>query len=1149
MKPTFYQGKALPFSSLDPDAFEKFVSACLVVLAPSHGFGFKSITGQPRDRGFDATGRRTNDNALVCIQCKRNSSEPFALSDLSTELAKVAMTSHSESSVVKEHWFICSGSVASVVHSALRSNNRRSLVDGAKEAAKKLKKGTSTQDGVTEAYVLGLDQIRVWSGDDLDREIGAKSSELAVTVDKYFQVHHVLREHPRPDFDETEYLARLESVSGSPAMLFVVPANPAHQVRDKSASEPPALASKDEQGTTNPKGAVGALLETQLGVVVMVSGDGGAGKTTLLKTVAWNMARARRGDATKPLPIVVELSGYTGDLQKLIHQSLAINFGVYSSVPGTFMLLLDGLNEVAPAHVNALNHELDRLDWNRCGVIATTRSDGLRKPVVLTRLTRSLQILSPNKDAIRVIVHGVFLPGQQVNAFISALSPYTLSTRLFVLPYGILMAAVAFRETGAIPNTPVELISSYAKMRWARSEEISDQTNQTYESCLQLARLVAFKMMVTKGVRQISEGDVLAVLGEALHVSIHGTEAAKAMQALIDGELLRRRSDGMLAAPHDVIVAWLVAESLSTTWNSHTGSLATKVADDAWVFAAPKISVEDQIGYLDAVEAADVVLAAKCALNMRAEAKSHLEQLAKVQLSRGGLRQRRGAMALGIIGTEAAIAILEANQQIKNLEYDVTDALMMAGHAPTLEKYLDSAESFPMSRGQSWLRLRGAHTLPVARKRIDSMAHGDEVAVSVETIAEYGDVTDVPRLVKVLDAHPGLSLWIPAVQALAAFDPEDAHRRSATRWEEASDETRASLWPYIEPTTDKATEWAFRILSAERLVLEVAEDDSQVRGSAVELVKRSTLTTEMRDRFCEAFATRTEANARGLWRVMIANPNKVVDNIALRIDPSQNEFGWACVYARSSDWGDETHMAFSNRANKLSPPTLMSWSGSCFIDYLISRSELHQAAQLLIGAVGQLKVEHIHSGWTPIYKAAAVVEHLPKEVIEDLLLKYVSFRASLGDGNQAARLIARLSSSELEGLLDRAKNFRSRAILLSAMVEVTPTKAIRDVFLSVMAEAMTEPHPAALDALQRPIRAWWADDVLSSVVDVLIDIDTNDELNATQRFGALANTVCNLITHEQFERLVQPRISDNLSPFLTEIFKFWLDVTQLRPNS
>jgi hypothetical protein len=40
--------------------------------------------------------------------------------------------------------------------------------------------------------------------------------------------------------------------------------------------------------------------------------------------------------------------------------------------------------------------------------------------------------------------------------------------------------------------------------------------------------------------------------------------------------------------------------------------------------------------------------------------------------------------------------------------------------------------------------------------------------------------------------------------------------------------------------------------------------------------------------------------------------------------------------------------------------------------------------------------------------------------------------------------------------------------------------------------------------------------------------------------------VPNLITQQQFDSVVQPRINDNLSPFLKKIFSFWRDVNHPR---
>jgi hypothetical protein len=1210
VKPNLFRGQPIRLLDLTSDAFEDFVYATMSEWGPLQGFRVTSGPSESSDSGFDVTGERQGDGKSVCIQCKRLTGT-FHLNSIGSELAKVALKTALEGAQVVEHFVITTGSVGETLRSALRSKPRTTLAKAAADAAEKhadlatlrskaRERGFNVRD-IVEKYVLQLERLRVWSGRDFDQELGRVWSKIIPFLERFFQVEIVLREYPRPDFDRAQYLQSLAAESPSDlirlrAVLTDLPPNvvrtrgedPLAEGRDSRDGDP-----KEKEGVLD---VVTTLIQTPLKTCTILHGKGGSGKTTTLKLVLGAVAAEPSTCDDAPLPVFVRLSSYQGRLQDQIHAALHITHGTWTSLPGPFLLLLDGLDEMPTAQVQPLLDELDlvlRDEFAAC--VLTIRGAGLRTPACLTRARTCLRILPLTLREVIDIAKSR-IPSDQRESFLTQLRSRlrALWPSLLFLPFGYLAAISIFLKTGTLPSTSEELIEGILKGRFKRnrlrSHSMEERLHAVPDAVVRgLAEAIAFAFRIEVQRTSVSVQEAHEMVARSLALvkseNRFGVSMLSDLDALVllkNYEFLEPTPDGRMGMPHDIVADFLASPRLAANWERYVDRLESTIGQDAWSYASILIPLEQQAAFLEPIAAADLIQAASCAAAMGGHAPELIEPLA---LALDDLKARlpifQAASCMGILGTPACLTRLrdrvrrEPNGSIR--KYQAERALAQRGDDATLRVILANQEpsvstGLKVSGGELdlWFQAPPDITLSLARQRLDTVPVNPSVVLSLRTIHLYGDDTDFVRVSSALEQTSNLAAFYAASHCLLALDRQHAVELLTSR---------AVLLPAVEQLPyAEVLSTAKAPLDTSPLLDELLngpgpsnESAAGIRRRILEIVKKERLPDGYEPRIRAAFEKADEYQQSDLWQVATAHRLRAFDDLAIAAlsRGGMNEVGCAANFAKARGWEADISDRFAALClERAGTADGTEWYFPRVLEYLLQVGKESQVVALLepllrdllprhkaarrrfnkkalsrrrTGANGPVDMEEFRLSVSvpELVKIAATLSgYIPRDVAREIVGLDLSF--SNDDVKNARCSIARcLPAGDIDEALMQIDEPDVRIQVLGGISDLgaTPTR------IEVLCQELPKVLCWHAYGLVRAVDNLWSRRVAEASVNAVATMKWPEY--GSQLAHEFVDVVAHRMTSELASAVVLPQIETTKDTDSREILQYWYDIGTL----
>jgi hypothetical protein len=793
-KPLLNQGFPLPLNNLSPDAFEDFVYQALSILGIKKEFEMQSGRQPSGDQGFDCTAKTTKNKSLVCIQCKRYNSA-LNIKTVAEEIIKVSLECALNTSAVKQHYIITSGTVATILRKALRQPDYVDLkkecteiINGKKfqqALIKKIEDKKLCPKNVSEKYIDQLEKLIVWSSTDFNNELLVIWSELGDILERHFTIEKILKDKPTPDFNIKTHFNKIISKNKKIAPLTY------------TATLPPLnLQSEKEYDTYKTdvfsESHIVELLKSNKKIVL--SSPGGSGKSTTLSAI--QQALLTKNDV-EHFPIKLKLRSYSRNtLDQMINRELGISYGSWKSLPFKFIFLLDGLDEMlhydTQAFCDDLFHTIDGYSY-----IITLRHTGLSVNTTIRSIDTFLTIQPLSYRSAFFIASETFQEDELRNFYKEYRCKLSsVGFNFFASPFVLSRSIDYYSTHKTLPANTEEILED-----WISSKLTHDQSRIT-DSNLKLNTLhpsqvtealsiVLYKASYDLGLVFISEQsftDLMMMCYDELSASKNYLTRIvnfyEFTTLIKNYEILYKDDDGFYTTPHQIISDYLSSKTFAKKWRAHKDSPFNTAHYDIWLYSSNFVLTEDRQEFLDTAFKFDLSLGAKIASNFQGEFVTDIQdKLLYLEQDEKVLTRSNAIYALGLLGTVPCLHRLKSNQGCRDSHQlaQRRRSLALSGNRETLFQILVDNEPIAQSPAQVsggdyalWFRSPPTVITEIARERVTQWLADRQplLRMSLRTLACFGDSTDIENVTAVLKTTNDMGEFFDAARALLEIDRE-----------------------------------------------------------------------------------------------------------------------------------------------------------------------------------------------------------------------------------------------------------------------------------------------------------------------------------------------------------------------------------------
>lgn len=767
-KPNLFKGQPLPLSQMTPDKFEDFVYVAMSEIGRKMGFTLEAGRQKSTDGGFDCTARDSQTQGVICIQCKRYAAA-LGTDTLADEVVKIALNGFLQNDTPEQHFIVTTGDVAKTTRAMMRQNG---FSDLKKKCEEVLSKGYVTQ--INALKKLGLNPVEivcdyvdaariiVWSAVDFDNELTRVWQEIIPVLDRFFAVDIVVREYPRANFDIHKYRARISNASFGYTDLSLSQSQTPENIRTDNQAHYDNAATRYSYSDFIHRSSMFFSAPGK----ILIACPGGSGKTVFQQYIRFHLLEER----SEYLPVIVALNTYSrGGLDKAIESSLGISWGSWRSLPSRFVFLFDGLDEMQESDVSAFVNELQAISAEYPCII-TVRDTGLRIPVTINGINLILRIEPLTYRQIINIARAV-LPEALLYVFHDEMrliiqQPQTSFLRT---PFGLTNALDFFQKHSTLPKTFSVMLDSILKEKIIQSRsritsadtELNKLDNFTIVSVM---AVIVYEIRIGFGA-YVLEQDKLSELTSKVNLVLHSNGIFFTFPSLVmfsdfitKFEVLKKVDSSYIFTEHNILLDYLLAQRLEKNWRELDRRIVKGIGRDAWHFVGELVSPPESLGFLNFILKQDLICGATIAKAFGAPMLAAAEAWLLEQEQSPEIMVRSAAMvALGMLGTEKAVARLHSKQGLRDYQHEGQRlvALARSGDIAVLQCALDDSSermqfATKISGGeyQIWWSGPVAVITALARKTLRSWQADARVltCLASDTLRLYGDDSDLPLL-------------------------------------------------------------------------------------------------------------------------------------------------------------------------------------------------------------------------------------------------------------------------------------------------------------------------------------------------------------------------------------------------------------------
>ncbi|AGC42853.1 hypothetical protein MYSTI_01513 [Myxococcus stipitatus DSM 14675] len=962
----------------------------------------------------------------------------------------------------------------------------------------------------------------------------------------------------------------------------------------------PIRSGSDDSGAKNESHAVSLtqmLMTVAIGKTILVVGDGGSGKSTTLKMALAAAAERRRNDRSAPLPILLALSRFRGDLNALINESLGIAQGDWRTLPGTFLVFCDGLNELPLDEMASFGDALETPQRrDRVALVVSVRGGGVRGRTQLPSIDRVLR-LSPLNKAQMIKMAQQALGMEDALGLLDHLRDRMPSRRLNFarLPFGFVAMLDEFRDKKVLPVTDAAVMEAFLRKRLLRAREAPKELafigDLADELLVGLAVGIALELRLNKHLSSMRRPDVQSVLTSVLRKAqqdgLFGADAITSVQAFAwmrHAELLILSADDWVSFRHDLIADYFAALALAKDWERYVGVLRrTYVTDDAWLLRVSRSE-------LNAWRRSSVFAAScpGCAVSLcLGEASQGLViDAARDAAERGNeLAMLEAISVMRTIGNEdsldwlreCAVGIDRKQLMDSRVGFNLLRALAYLGDESVLGWLLEDSSHGAL---QIWQYANPERALALSREYLARNGECEfaRMNLCLDTLVQYGDSRDVLLLSKIIQGLPNPYLVVHAFRALFGIEPTLALGCLRPRYMESPDDLGIYLRAIAETGTPLDSRmliqfvfFGFHDVKPGKKTDAEYHIDIKTREPAAKFLELCQIDSADVDLLLAGYELHPRSR-HFVWSIAQAHQLAAFDRLAIQavLSGGAAELGSVVEFARVRSWGPAIRNEFDRGLlhRVETDSTLMRMTFSCYrvLRYLAEHGNGALAASVVTDRVAQLgaayekisvnesvslpwgdpesdfhlkivsdvSVEWEFAALLPI--ASAVADLLPEDTIR-IWLRVDTSRFSGGE-QQLQSIYGRLRGDELDEKLCSFENEVSAAHFLLVLVELGITRRRVDAFSRLLVFGMWDLRVCF--ALLKVLPILWRNDA-DEVARIVVDVVARSPISQFQLHAEFVDEVLGRMTRRIAERVVGPALVAARDPLSREILQLWYD--------